>query len=53
VSYWIGDPENGQLALRSTINMLILAALREHKIEIPYPQRVMHMVNPSSKAATD
>jgi small-conductance mechanosensitive channel len=53
VSYWIADPENGQLALRSTINMLILAALREHKIEIPYPQRVMHMVNPSSKAATD
>jgi len=53
VSYWIGDPENGQLALRSTINMLILAALREHKIEIPYPQRVMHMVSPSSKAATD
>lgn len=53
VSYWIADPENGQLALRSTINMLILAALREHKIEIPYPQRVMHMVNPSLKAATD
>ncbi|MDP4613631.1 MAG: mechanosensitive ion channel, partial [Limnohabitans sp.] len=44
VSYWIADPENGQLALRSTINMQILAALREHKIEIPYPQRVMHMV---------
>lgn len=53
VSYWIADPENGQLALRSTINMCILAALREHRIEIPYPQRVMHMVSPSSKAATD
>jgi small-conductance mechanosensitive channel len=53
VSYWIGDPENGQLALRSTINTLILAALREHKIQIPYPQRVMHMVSPSSTAATD
>lgn len=53
VSYWIADPENGQLGLRSAINLLILAALREHKIEIPYPQRVMHMVNPSSKAATD
>ncbi|PUE13505.1 mechanosensitive ion channel family protein [Limnohabitans sp. WS1] len=52
VSYWIADPENGQLALKSTINMLILAALREHRIEIPYPQRVMHMVNSSSKAAT-
>lgn len=43
VSYWIADPENGQLALRSTINMLILAALRQHKVEIPYPQRVVHM----------
>ena len=53
VSYWIADPENGQLALRSTINLLILGALREHGIEIPYPQRVMHVVNPSSKAATD
>jgi len=53
VSYWIADPENGQLALKSTINMLILAALREHKIEIPYPQRVMHMISPSSKATTD
>ena len=50
VSYWIGDPENGQMALRSSINLLILAALREHKIEIPYPQRVMHMVNPSVTA---
>lgn len=53
VSYWIADPENGQLALRSAINMMILAALREHKIEIPYPQRVMHMVSPSSKEATN
>ena len=53
VSYWIGDPENGQLALRSTINMLILAALREHRIEIPQSQRVMQVVSPSSKATTD
>ncbi len=53
VSYWIGDPENGQLALRSTINTLILAALRANKIEIPYPQRVMHRVSPSSTAATN
>ena len=51
VSYWIADPENGQLALRSTINMLILAALREHKIEIPYPQRVMHMVDAAKSGA--
>jgi small-conductance mechanosensitive channel len=53
VSYWIADPENGQLALRSSINMMILASLREHKIEIPYPQRVMHMVNASPNTAPD
>lgn len=53
VVYWLGDPENGQLALRSAINMHILASLREHEIEIPYPQRVVHMLNPSLQAATD
>ena len=43
LGYWIADPENGQLNLRSDINMAILSALREHGIEIPYPQRVLHM----------
>ena len=43
LGYWIADPENGQLNLRSDINMAILRSLREHGIEIPYPQRVVHM----------
>ena len=43
LGYWIADPENGQLNLRSDINMAILRALREHGIEIPYPQRVLHL----------
>lgn len=43
LGYWIGDPENGQLNLRSLINRGILRALREHQIEIPYPQRVLHV----------
>ncbi len=43
LGYWIGDPENGQLNLRSLINRGILKALRAHQIEIPYPQRVLHM----------
>jgi len=42
VSYWQADPENGQLNLRSLINLDILKSLREHQIEIPYPQRVVH-----------
>jgi small-conductance mechanosensitive channel len=43
LGYWIADPENGQLNLRSDINIAILRALREHGIEIPYPQRILHM----------
>jgi small-conductance mechanosensitive channel len=43
LGYWIGDPENGQLNLRSLINVSILASLRAHGISIPYPQRVLHV----------
>ena len=42
VGYWIADPENGQLNVKSAVNMAILATLREHGIEIPFPQRVVH-----------
>ena len=42
LGYWMEDPENGQLNLRSQINLAILAALRAHHIEIPFPQRVVH-----------
>jgi small-conductance mechanosensitive channel len=42
VGYWISDPQNGQGNLKSDINRAILAALRLHRIEIPYPQRVVH-----------
>ena len=43
VGFWIADPENGQLGLRSQINLSILRSLREHGIEIPFPQRVLHV----------
>ena len=42
VGFWIEDPEEGTLNLKSLINLGILAALRDHQIEIPYPQRVIH-----------
>jgi small-conductance mechanosensitive channel len=44
LGYWIGDPENGQLALRSAINLAILSSLRAKGIEIPFPQRVVHVL---------
>lgn len=42
LGYWISDPENGYNNLRSDTNREILRLLREHRIEIPYPQRVIH-----------
>lgn len=43
LGYWIADPENGTTALRSAINMEILKSFRVQGIEIPYPQRVLHV----------
>ena len=43
VNYWFEDPFSGQLSLKSDINRAILALLRENHIDIPYPQRVVHM----------
>jgi small-conductance mechanosensitive channel len=42
VGYWIADPQQGSLNLKSSINLEILKALRENHIEIPFPQRVVH-----------
>ena len=42
LNYWMTDPENGQQNLRSLVNLAVLAALRAHGIEIPFPQRVLH-----------
>ena len=43
LGYWMADPENGQLNLRSLVNLAILQSLRANHIEIPFPQRVVHM----------
>ena len=43
VNYWYEDPTSGQLNLKSDVNRAILSTLREHGIEIPFPQRVVHM----------
>ncbi len=45
LGYWIEDPQNGQLNLRSLINLAVLASLRRHAIDIPYPQRVIRTVS--------
>ena len=42
VAFWVLDPENGMASLRSAINLQIWRSLREHGIQIAYPQRVVH-----------
>ena len=52
LGYWQADPENGQLNLRSKINLEILKALRDNRINIPYPQRVVHGRQAEAASAT-
>lgn len=44
---WIRDPEEGQMNLRSEINLAIWKQFKEAGIEIPYPQRVIKMIEGS------
>ncbi len=46
LNYWITDPENGQLNIRSDVNTAILTALRNNSIDIPLPQQVVHDAKP-------
>ncbi|MEJ6002986.1 mechanosensitive ion channel family protein [Paucibacter soli] len=46
VMFWIADPENGQGGVRSDVNLAILRCLNALGVEIPYPQRVVHQVQP-------
>jgi small-conductance mechanosensitive channel len=45
VNFWVLDPENGQQNIRSLVNVAILKSLKEHGIQIPYPQRVVHLAS--------
>lgn len=46
--YWVDEQQSGLLTLKSEINLSILQLLNEHRIEIPYPQRVVHTRGMSS-----
>src|SRR3954462_11494193 len=42
--FWIDDPQNGMVNVKSDVNLKILRELRDAAIDIPYPQRVLHVV---------
>lgn len=45
LAFWIADPEEGQLALKSDINWAVWQAFQREGIEIPYPRRVVEVIN--------
>lgn len=46
LGFWIGDPQEGTLNVKSDINLAVWHALRKAGIEIPYPQREIRLLNP-------
>ncbi|HRI17438.1 MAG TPA: mechanosensitive ion channel [Burkholderiaceae bacterium] len=54
INFWIGDPENGQGAVRSEVHRRILTTLDELEVQIPFPQRVVrHIAEGGSTAGVD
>jgi small-conductance mechanosensitive channel len=44
VGFWIADPEEGTLAIRSDIHLALWHAFKNAGIEIPFPQREVRML---------
>jgi len=47
LGFWIRDPTEGTLGIRSAINMEIWRRFKEEGIEIPFPQREVRVLNPA------
>ena len=44
---WIDDPQNGTANVRSDVLLLVWDKFHEHGIEIPFPQRDLHLKQPA------
>jgi small-conductance mechanosensitive channel len=54
LGFWIRDPEEGTLGVRSDIALALLKAFRERGIEIPFPQREVRILHePAGEAPRD
>lgn len=47
LGFWIGDPNEGTLNVKSDINLAIWHAFHKAGVEIPYPQREVRLLNPA------
>lgn len=51
VGFWINDPENGKTSVLSQVNRAIWHAFQDHKIEVPYAQRVVTLIDQREKTS--
>ncbi|TCJ12263.1 mechanosensitive ion channel [Parasulfuritortus cantonensis] len=51
LALWIDTPDAGEVLLRSDLNWTIWEAFQRENIEIPFPQRVVHLVNDGAPAS--
>jgi small-conductance mechanosensitive channel len=49
--FWIEDPQNGTMNIRSDILLEVWDRFKEHGIEIPFPQRDVHLDLTGSEAS--
>jgi small-conductance mechanosensitive channel len=52
IAFWVLDPENGQLSVRSGVNRAVLNILNREGVDLPFPQRVIHLQTPPAAAGS-
>ncbi|WON84472.1 MULTISPECIES: mechanosensitive ion channel family protein [Chromobacterium] len=45
LGFWVADPENGFMGLKSDLNMAIWRLFQQHGIQMPFPQREIRILN--------
>jgi small-conductance mechanosensitive channel len=53
VGFWISDPENGRSNVLSEVNRVIWKTLQEHRIEVPFPQRDIRLIDVRNSAQSN
>ena len=51
--FWIEDPRNGVTNVKSEVLLKVWNCFRENDIEIPYPQRDLHIISPKDATLDD
>jgi len=52
LGFWLRDPENGQLGLKSSLNRRIYQAFRANGVAMPYPRRDIRIIREAGKNAS-